>query len=109
MSVRLFHRGARLIFVVRHRPSGRARWWAPGFRRYDWDGILLRPFVLLGLDPHPDGPGSITCSMGRLVWTSGRCWTTIELYLNGGSTTKRELVAAALLKAARYGRNASGR
>lgn len=35
-------------------------------------------------------------------------WTTIELHLNGGAPATRKLVAAALLKAARYGRYRSG-
>jgi hypothetical protein len=108
MSVRLFHRGARLVFVARHRPPGDARWWAPSLQQHDWGSILLRPLVLLGLEPHLDDPESISCRLGRLVWTSGAYWTTIELHLNGGSTTKRKLVAAALLKAARYGRYRSG-
>ena len=108
MSIRLFHRGARLVFVVRHPLPGRARWWAPGFRRHDWGSILRHPLALLGLDPHPGDDRSISCRLGRLVWTSGSYWTTIDLHLNGGSTTKRKLVAAAILKAARYGRTRSG-
>jgi hypothetical protein len=108
MSVRLFHRGARLVFVVRHRPPGHARWWAPALRRHDWGSILLHPLVLLGLEPHLEKHQSISCRLGRVVWTSGPYWTTIDLHLSGGSSTKRKLVAAAILKAARYVRNRSG-
>lgn len=103
MSVRLFHRGMRLVFVVRRATGGDARWWVPSIRPHDWGTILTRPLALLELDPRPDGPATISFRLGRMGWTASRCWSTIWLRLDRGSAPKRTLVAAALLKAARYG------
>ncbi len=109
MSVRLFHRGARLVFVVRHTSAGRERWWSPGRHSHNWGMILREPLALVGLGPDLDNR-SITCRIGRVTWTQSRHWATIDVELHGGSVTKRTLVATALLKAARYGRpDLSGR
>jgi hypothetical protein len=104
VSVRLFHKGARLVLVIRRAAPGSERWWALCWTRHDWRSILLDPLLLVGLDPRSDGPRSLVCRIGRLEWTEARRWATIDLRLDGGSATKRQLVAAALLKAARYGR-----
>jgi hypothetical protein len=103
MSVRLFHRGARLVFVVRRTAAGCERWWTPSGTPHDWGSILQGPLALLGLGPQLDGR-SITCRIGSVAWTQSRRWATMELHLDGGSVTKRTLVTTALLKAARYGR-----
>ena len=102
MSVRLFHRGARLVLVLRRTADGDQRWWAPFRRPDDWGEVLKQPLALLDLEPQLDGPGTITCSIGRVKWTRSCRW--IDLQFNRGSATKRRLVAGALLKAARYGR-----
>jgi hypothetical protein len=110
MSVRLFHRGARFVFVVRRRAAGCERWWSPCREPHDWGTILQGPLALVGLSPQLDGPFSITCRIGRVAWTQSRHWATIDVEFDRGSVTKRRLVATALLKAARYGRpDLSGR
>lgn len=103
MSVRLFHRGMRIVFVVRRGTDGAVRWWVPSVRPHNWAAILRRPLELLELDPRIDGSSTITFRLGRMGWTVSRCWSTIWLRLERGSGPKRTLVAAALLKAARYG------
>lgn len=106
MSVRLFHRGARLVFVVRRLAPGDVRWWSPYVNSPDWGAILGNQLALLGL-PSQRGAGgmSLSCRLGEIHWTSARCWSIIALRLGGGSETKRRLVAAALLRAARYARS----
>jgi hypothetical protein len=103
MSVRLFHRGARLVFVVRRTAAGCERWWSPGRGPHKWGTILQEPLALVGLGPDLDDR-SVTCRIGRVAWTQSRHWATIDVEFHGGSVTKRALVATALLKAARYGR-----
>ena len=102
MSVRLFHRGARLVLVVRRERPGRETWWAPHQRPHDWATLLARPLSLLGLSPRREALQSVVCALGRIEWTVGRHWSTIRVDLDRGSEKKRRLVTAALLKAARY-------
>ena len=105
MSVRLFHRGARLVFVVRRLAPGDVRWWSPYVTPPDWGAILGHQLALLGLPSQPAADGmSLSCRLGKIHWTSARRWSIIALRLDGGSETKRRLVAAALLRAARYAR-----
>lgn len=106
MSVRLFHRGARLVFVVRRLAAGDVRWWSPYITPPDWGAILGNHLVLLGLSPERGADGtSLSCRLGEVHWTNARSWSIITLRLTGGSETKRRLVAAALLRAARYARS----
>jgi hypothetical protein len=105
MSVRLFHRGARLVFVVRRIGAGDERWWSPHLRVPDWRAVLEAQLALLGLSPHTDAePGVVRCGSGEITWIDRRAWSTIEVRLHRGSEQKRRLVAMALLKAARYAR-----
>jgi hypothetical protein len=106
MSVRLFHRGARLVVVVGRLAPGDVRWWSPYATPPDWGAILGNQLALLGL-PSQRGLGgmSLSCRLGEIHWTSARCWSIIALRLESGSETKRRLVAAALLRAARYARS----
>jgi hypothetical protein len=107
VTVRLFHRGARLVFVVRRGPTGDQRWWSPHLSPPDWRGILTRGLALLGLPAQQESGGSaLICRIGRVEWTSGRRCSMIALRFTHGSELKRRLVAAALLKAARYARPA---
>ena len=57
---------------------------------------------MLALRPVSEGDAALTCSLGRIEWTTGRYWSTISVRFERGSDTKRTLVTAALLKAARY-------
>jgi hypothetical protein len=105
MSVRLFHRGARVVLVVRRLAPGQVCWWSPSLTPPDWGAILAPQLALLGLPPRP-GPDntSLSCRLGDIRWTIARPWSIIWVRLEGGSDTKRRLVAAALLRAARYAR-----
>lgn len=104
MSVRLFHRGARLVFVVRRVAPGEERWWSPHLARPDWRAVFVAALELLALPSDSPTEGSLSCRLGQIDWTTECGWSIIALRLNGGSETKRRLVAAALLKAARYSR-----
>lgn len=105
MSVRLFHRGARLVFVVQRRAAGDEVWWAPHRAPPDWKRILEHQLRLIGLPPGPPAAGPrILTPLGEIDWKPGRRWSIMTLRLRAGSETKRRLVAAALLKAARYAR-----
>lgn len=105
MSVRLFHRGARVVCVVRRGAAGDERWWSPSLAAADWGSIFGGQLALLGLTPQRGADGSsLSCLLGEIRWTRARCWSSIALRFDGGSDTKRRLVAAALLTAARYTR-----
>lgn len=107
MSVRLFHRGARLVFVVRRRAAGEETWWSPHLSAPDWGAILANQLDLLGLPAEaPESPQRLVCRLGEIRWIAARRWSIITLHLHGGSDTKRGLVAGALAKAARYARAA---
>ena len=102
MSVRLFHKGARIVLVGRRDGAGEESWWSPHFARCDWAPILRARLELLALSPLAAGDAELACSLGRIKWTAGRYWSTISVRLERGSETKRTMVTAALLKAARY-------
>jgi hypothetical protein len=102
MSVRLWHAGARFVWVVARRAPGEETWVSPG-RPPEWWPVFEPQLAALGLSPEADAAGA-ACRLGRLEWTSATYWSTITLRFDAGSTTKRALVAQALLKAARYAR-----
>jgi hypothetical protein len=102
MSVRLFHKGARIVVVVRRQSAGVESWWSPYVAPHGWAPFLRPRLEWLALSPTSEGPAALACSLGRIEWTAGRYWSTISVRLERGSDTKRTLVTAALLKAARY-------
>lgn len=102
MSVRLFHKGARIVLMVRRTGAGVESWWSPHLASRDWAPILRARLALLALSPVSEGGAALVCRLGRIEWTAGRYWSTIAVRLERGSEKKRTLVAAALLKAARY-------
>jgi hypothetical protein len=102
MSVRLFHKGARLVLVVRRTGAGIESWWSPHLAPGDWGPILRRPLELLSLSPLLVGGTALDCALGRIEWTARRYGSTIAVRLERGSNTKRTLVTVAVLKAARY-------
>jgi hypothetical protein len=105
MSIRLFHRGARLVLVVRRRAAGVETWWSPHFTPPGWTEILGGQLQLLGLSPEPAAtPGRLAVRLGEINWITASRWSIITLHLRGGSEVKRRLVTGALLKAARYAR-----
>jgi hypothetical protein len=102
MSVRLFHKGARIVLVTRRDRAGVESWWSPHFTSRDWSPILEARLTLLTLSPASGGSNSLTCRLGRIEWTAGRYWSRIFVRFERGSDRKRTLVTTALLKAARY-------
>jgi hypothetical protein len=104
MSVRLFHKNARFVFVVSRRGPGRETWWSPHLAARDWGAVLHPALQLLALQPDPAAGGCMNCRLGSLDWTNERYWSTISVRFDRGSATKRTLVCAALLRAARYRR-----
>jgi hypothetical protein len=104
MSIRLFHRGARLVLVFRRRSAGDETWWSPHFTLPRWAEILGRQLELLGLPPAADASGRLMTRLGEISWIAASHWSIITLRLHAGSDVKRRLVATALLKAARYAR-----
>jgi hypothetical protein len=95
MSVRLFHRGSRFVVVQRRLEGDTSehRWIALHRSTHPWDLIFSRALQVLELAGRPGI---------ELHWTAQTYWTTIDLRLTQGSLRKRQLIAAALLKAARY-------
>lgn len=101
MSVRLFHKKARIVLVVRRQGAGVESWWSPRFNRCDWAPVLRDQLGLLGL-PAQSEASALQCPLGRIEWIVGRYWSTISVHFDRGSDIKRTLITAALLKAARY-------
>jgi hypothetical protein len=106
MSVRLFHKNARLVVVVRREQTEttRERWLSVHLTSHPWRRILETALGRLdlpasGSEPAPD---TLAFALGELRWTGGRYWTTISLALNRAPLRKRQLIASALLRAARY-------
>ena len=102
MSLRLFHKGARTVLVVRREGAGLQSWWSPHVTPFDWAPILRARLEVLALSPISQGNAALACSLGRIEWTDGRYWSTISVRFERGSDLKRTLVTAALLRAARY-------
>lgn len=100
MSVRLFHKGARLV-IRRRSGHGGHLWCAVHTRPVEWTGIFAPALGLLGFDPEPVADG-LRFGGGSVRWTRGAAWTTIRLVLPPCSPAKAALLAGGLLKAARY-------
>lgn len=100
MSVRLFHKGARLVIRRRSSP-GAHLWYAVHTRPVEWTGVFAPALGLLGFDPEPVADG-LRFGEGSVRWTRGPAWTTIRLVLPPCSPAKAALLAGGLLKAARY-------
>ena len=115
MKIRLFHKDARWVWVLRRRdldapdpgggPLSEHRWLAVHFSSYPWAEIFRVALERLPVTTTPAGGGfgfDFDNNGGDLRWTPGRYWTTISLRLTSGSLLKRQLIAGTLLKAARY-------
>ena len=102
MSVRLFHRGARLVARV---TTGQrdVTWCAFHRREIGWAGLFAPALLLVGFASEQDPGGMRFGDGGAISWTRGVLWTTIRLRLPPCSERKAALLAAGLLKAARYG------
>jgi hypothetical protein len=106
VRIRLWHKGARIVFVLERRESAMShhRWFSVHRSPPPWGEIFRKAFGLFDMPGVLVGPSSLRSEGGRgeLDWTAGRYWTRIDLRLVQGSARKRTLLAAALLKAARY-------
>ena len=109
MSVRLFHRGGRLVMRSSRASRQVSTWRALHVRPVAWEDVFRPALALLGFTVETRGWGacrdrSFTTlgETGSIRWTRGAFWTTIRVQLPVCSARKAELLAAALLKAARY-------
>ena len=100
MSVRLFHRGARVVVRLPER-DGCHRWLALHVRQVPWDRVFSPALMLVGFPCQCAGE-TLQFGEGRLDWTPGTFWTTIRLRLPPCSPKKAALLASGLFKAARY-------
>ena len=106
MSVRLFHARSRLI--VRMQAEERTfTWYAFHRRAIDWAMVLTPALALVGFGSAARTDGIVFGHGGSIDWTRGALWTTIRLRLPPCSDRKAALLAAGLLKAARYGEGPS--
>lgn len=103
MSVRLFHRGARLVFPLPSSggPHGSHAWCALHWRPVVWGNVFRPTLALMGLGCEGIDE-ALQLTGGSLHWTTGEFWTTIRLQLPPCSPKKAALLASGLLKAARY-------
>lgn len=100
MSVRLFHKDARIVIATAVR-GGSTTWYALHRRPVDWSRVFVPALRLLGYRPVP-APAEVRFGDGALRWTAGPLWTTIRLQLPPCPERKAALLASGLLKAARY-------
>ena len=102
MSVRLFHRGGRLVMRTGRTGNQVSTWRALHLRPIAWQDVFRPALELLGFTVET-GDGVLRFGeTGCIRWTRGAFWTTIRLQLPRCSVKKGDLLAAALLKAARY-------
>jgi hypothetical protein len=102
MSVRLFHRGARLVAHARTDDAERV-WIAFHRAPLVWADLFAPALLLVGFSCERDGEGVRFGEGGSIHWTRGAMWTTIRLRLPRCSEKKAALLASGLLKVARYG------
>jgi hypothetical protein len=115
MRVRLFHRGGRLVLRAGRTGDQVSTWRALHLRPIAWQDVFPPALELLGFRVEAvdgalrfAGPSTeFGTGSGSIRWTRGAFWTTIRLQLPACSARKGELLAAALLKAARYRRAAT--
>lgn len=100
MSVRLLHKHTRIVLPLGTR-DGRRRYYALHRRSIPWASVFLPALQLVGF--HPEGTvNGFRFDGGRLEWTTTLVGTSIQLQLPECSRKKSALLAAGLLKAARY-------
>ena len=102
MSVRLFHRGGRLVMRTGRSGSQVTTWRALHVRPMAWQDVFGPALELLGFTVETEDGLLRFGESGSIRWTRGAFWTTIRLQLPTCSPKKGDLLAAALLKAARY-------
>ena len=102
MSIRLFHRGARVVAPVGS-GDGERVWVAFHRAPLAWAELFGPALLLLGFGCERDGEAVRFGDGGSIHWTRGGMWTTIRLRLPRCSERKAALLASGLLKVARYG------
>src|ERR1700722_7633654 len=112
MSVRFRPIDWRRTWVIQIHSSSRDQsssyvWLAIHNRKRDWAAVFCSALNLLM--ETPDVPGDVQPQevrfpegAGRITWQRTWFWIIIRLQLNSFSPKKRALIAAALLKSARY-------
>jgi hypothetical protein len=100
VSIRLFHKGARIVWPRRPAPGVQV-WYVVHTRFVGWEEIFAPALRLIGYQP-ATVPGGLRFDAGTIHWRRGALGTTIRLALPGCSERKAALLAAGLLKAARY-------
>jgi hypothetical protein len=108
MSIRIRIIDLRRTFVLRVRSrdtdrSLRQIWIAIHPRERDWAVVFGNAFDLLMETSQVDRQRiSFADGAGRVAWQRTAFWTIIRLDMSAFSKNKRRLIAAALLKSARY-------
>ena len=104
IRLRFLHPGRHVWRVWRRRDDALEERWV-SFRRVlpNWEKIFTSTLDLIWL-PNTPQPGCIQLSdeRGFITWREERWVTRIALRLEGFSAAKQSLVAATLLKAARF-------
>ena len=77
-------------------------WRALHVRPVAWEDVFRPALALLGFTVEAGDRMLRFGETGSIRWTRGAFWTTIRVQLPACSAKKAELLAAALLKAARY-------
>jgi hypothetical protein len=97
--------GRRFLCPLPARGPSHTRWrWIALHREPPpWRDLFGRALALLGVGAVPVPGGlAIGSGAGRIAWRGSRRWSVVTLELTGFSARKRALVAAALVKVARY-------
>ena len=94
MSVRLFHRGARLVIRWSQPSPDRVVWCAMHRRPVPWGQVFRPTLRLLGFATD-EAVAGLRFGTGSLDWTGGPFWTTLRLQLpavfrqEGGAAGRR--------------------
>jgi hypothetical protein len=100
VSIRLFHKGARIVWPRRPAPGVQV-WYVVHRQVVEWEELFAPALRLIGLQPEAV-PGGLRFAAGTIHWRRGALGSTIRVALPGCSERKAALLAAGLLKAARY-------
>lgn len=104
--IRLIDPHRRLVLPLgRSRDGGTLRMRCLAFHRVAplWPDVFMRMLRLAGVPAAAETSTLVIGDdAGRVSWRVAERWTTIDVMLMKGSTRKQDLIAAAIVKAARY-------
>ena len=101
-GIRLSFAESRLVFQLPQKGTLR-RWYVLHTDKPNWSAIFARVLGLLEIEAAESAQSlTLAAGAGEVTWHSCRFGTTINMQLLRFSERKQKLVAAALLKAARY-------